>query len=275
MRLSVSALKISCRRRCPVYPVNLILFIMSAKPQIIVIDQARMGSTRLPGKVMKEVLDKPLLIYQIERLKRVKAVDRIVIATTTNKQDDLIAKTALECDVAVFRGSEEDVLNRYAEAAKEFQADIIVRITSDCPLIDPELIDSCLKQFLGNQTDYLSNTIEPTFPRGMDVEVFTFQALLTAEKNATRVPEREHVTPYLYQHPDIFKISHFKNSENLSKYRITVDTQEDFDLVKNLIEYLYPKDPQFNLEQIIRALQDHPEWVKINAEVKQKTDHIL
>lgn len=244
--------------------------------RIVLIDQARMSSTRLPGKILKQVLDKPLLLYQIERLKRAKRLSQIVIATTVNPQDDIIANTAKEQGVSVYRGSEEDVLQRYAETAKQFQADFIVRITSDCPLIDPAIIDACIEQFLKSpQYDYISNTLDLTFPRGMDVEVFTQKALQTAHEKAKRTPEREHVTPYIYQHPDIFKIGHFKNSENLSQYRLTVDTQEDFDLIKMIIESLYPKDPEFNLEKIIKLLGKHPEWAEINAQVKQKTDHLI
>lgn len=249
---------------------------MTKKSHVVLIDQARMGATRLPGKVLKEVLGKPLLAYQIERLKQSTFIDTIVIATTTNPQDDVIADSAFKNHVDVFRGSEEDVLNRYAETASQFNADVVVRITSDCPIIDPQVIDNCIQLFLEHpELDYVSNTIDRTFPRGMDVEVFSRKALDISEKQAKRIPEREHVTPYIYQHLDLFKIAHFKNAEDLSHYRITVDTPEDFELLKRIIETLYPTDPHFNLDSIIELLTKHPDWITLNAEIKQKIDHLL
>ncbi|NLX01599.1 MAG: NTP transferase domain-containing protein, partial [Syntrophomonadaceae bacterium] len=165
----------------------------------VIIDQARMTSTRLPGKVMKEVLGKPLLEYQIERLKRTNEADELVIATTTNNTDQPIVEICKRLGVAYYRGSEEDVLSRYYEAATKFGADVVVRVTSDCPLIDPTVVDKVIKHYKDNwdKYDYVSNTLTRTYPRGMDTEVFSYKVLQEVYYNAQEQPEREHVTPYI------------------------------------------------------------------------------
>lgn len=237
----------------------------------VAIVQARMGATRLFGKPLKEVLGRPLLDYQIERLKRCQSLDQIVIATTDKKQDNPIADLSKQLGVGLFRGSEEDVLDRYFKAAQNFSANAVVRITGDCPLADPYLIDQIVKEFQNKQPcDYLSNALDRTFPRGMDVEVFSFQALEKAAREAKKPEEREHVTPYLYRHPEMFKSENFVSNEDNSKYRLTVDTAEDFELISKLIEILYPKNPQFSLDDILKLLKKNPELAAINAHVEQK-----
>lgn len=238
--------------------------------KVVAIIQARMGSTRLPGKIMKEVMGKPLLEYQIERVKRAKTIDEIIIATTTKKADDQIAEFCEQLSIPCYRGSEEDVLARYYEAATKYKADIIVRITSDCPVIDPEVIDRVVDKYLNGGYDYVSNTIERTFPRGMDIEVFSYKSLEKAHKNAKKQSEREHVTPYLYLNDNNFKLGKFLGENDYSKYRLTVDTIEDFQVIKIIIQELYEKNKLFGMKDIIYFLSSNPEIVKINENIEQK-----
>jgi spore coat polysaccharide biosynthesis protein SpsF len=231
-----------------------------------------MTSTRLPGKVMKEVRGKPLLEYQIERLKRANEADELVIATTTNNTDQPIVELCKRLGVAYYRGSEEDVLSRYYEAATEFGADIVVRVTSDCPLIDPAVMDKVIKHYKDNRDnyDYVSNTLTRTYPRGLDTEVFSYKVLQEAYYNAQEQPEREHVTPYIYGHPERYRLGNVFHHENQSQHRWTVDQIEDFLLIENIIKALYPNNPQFNMTDVLNLLKGIPEWVKLNAGVEQK-----
>jgi spore coat polysaccharide biosynthesis protein SpsF len=238
----------------------------------VIIDQARMTSTRLPGKVMKEVRGKPLLEYQIERLLRVRLADELVIATTTNDTDQPIVELCKRLGVAYYRGSEEDVLSRYYEAATQFGADVVVRVTSDCPLIDPGVMDEVIGLYINNRDkyDYVSNTLERTYPRGLDTEVFSYEVLQEAFLNAKEHPEREHVTPYICWHPERFRLNNVFHHENQSQHRWTVDQIEDFLLIENIIKALYPNNPQFNMTDVLNILKGNPEWVELNAGVEQK-----
>ncbi|MBD2680429.1 MULTISPECIES: cytidylyltransferase domain-containing protein [Nostoc] len=236
----------------------------------IIIVQARMTSTRLPGKVLKRVLNKPLLEYQIERLRRVKLADAIVIATTTNDTDRPIIELCDRLFIPYFRGSEEDVLARYYKAAKEHHADVVVRLTSDCPLIDPQVIDKVIQFYLEDKYDYVSNSLERSYPRGMDTEVFSFLALEQAFLEATAQPDREHVTPFIYMHPERYRLGNIVYSENQNSHRWTVDTADDFELIKRIIEALYPEIPNFTLEDCLNLLRQYPDWSLINAHVEQK-----
>lgn len=238
----------------------------------VIIVQARMTSTRLPGKVLKRVLDKSLLEYQIERLRRVKLADEIVIATTTNSTDLPIIELCDRLSVPYFRGSEDDVLARYYGAAKEHKGDVVVRVTSDCPLIDPQVIDKVIQFYLEYkyEYDYISNCLERSYPRGMDTEVFSFIALHQAFVEATAQPDREHVTPFIYRHPERYRLAQVVYSENQSSHRWTVDTADDFELIKKIIETLYPQIPKFTLEDCLDLLRQYPDWSLINAHVEQK-----
>ncbi len=236
---------------------------------IHLIIQARMNSSRLPGKVLKTVLGKTLLEYQIERLTRVTKADKIIIATTINPIDDAIVNLCDRLHIPTYRGSEADVLSRYAGAAQQFDSQTIVRITSDCPLIDPELIDQAIEFYQNNHFDYIS-TDESVYPRGMDVEIFSRKMLELAHLNAQNLDEREHVTPYFYQNPDRFSIATYSEKTQAANERLTVDTPEDFQLIQILLEALYPKNPKFKLEDILRCLTEYPEWNKINQHVQQK-----
>lgn len=238
-----------------------------------IIDQARMTSTRLPGKVMKEVLGKPLLEYQIERLQRVNEADELIIATTNNDSDQPIVELCKRLGIAYYCGSEEDVLSRYYEAATQLGADVIVRVTSDCPLIDPSIVDRVIKLYKDNRDnyDYVSNTLTRSYPRGMDTEVFSYKVLEEAFINAKEKPEREHVTPYICWQPERYRLGNVSHHEDQSRHRWTVDQIEDFLLIENIIKALYPDKPHFNMTDVLDILKENPEWVKLNTEVEQKT----
>lgn len=240
--------------------------------RILIVVQARMTSTRLPGKVLKKVLGKPLLEYQLERLKRVSNVDDVVVATTTNLTDDPIVTLCNQLNVSSYRGSEEDVLSRYYESAQLFDADVVVRITSDCPLIDPMVVDQVIHAYClaSPAKDYVANCLERTYPRGMDTEVFSFRVLKQIHVQATSKADREHVTPYIYRHPEKYRIGHVRHCEDQSQHRWTVDTMEDFLLVKVMLENLYPTLPYFSMEDCLRLHEQNPEWIRINSNIKQK-----
>jgi len=238
----------------------------------VCISQARMGSTRLPGKVMLPVLGRPLLAWHVSRLLRAREVDRVVVATTTEAQDDVIVDLCQSLGVAAFRGSESDVLSRYAGAATASGAATVLRVTSDCPLIDPDLIDRVVISFAEKRPsiDYLTLEAED-FPRGLDVEVFARGALEEADKLATEPQEREHVTPYIYRRPRRFQCERLGGERRLGWHRWCVDERRDFALVTHLIEALAPITPAFTWQDCLAVLERHPEWVELNRTVAQKT----
>ena len=209
----------------------------------ILITQARTGSTRLPGKVLKELGGKSLLQIHLDRLVNCKNVSEIIVATTVNEEDNVIFDKAIEWGYSASRGSESDVLDRFYQAVKDKSADWIVRVTSDCPLIDPELVDDVIRFAQDNNTDYCSNGFVENYPDGQDVEVFKFSALKLAWENALLKSEREHVTPYIRNNSDfnngnLFKAINFPCDSDFSKIRMTVDEQRDFDLMEILIHQL-------------------------------------
>lgn len=233
-----------------------------------------MGSSRLPGKILKKVLDKPLLEYEIERLHRVKNADEIVIATTTNAIDDQVVKFCEASQMKYFRGDENDVLSRYYLCAKENQFEIVVRVTADCPLIDPTVIDKILETMIDCKSyEYLSNTLTRTYPRGLDCEAFYFKNLEQAYREAKDPADREHVTLFMHRNirPDLLR--NISNPINLSHHRWTVDTPEDFELIKRIIENLYSQNPRFDFLDIVKLLDQHPDWIKLNAHIEQKSNH--
>jgi len=236
----------------------------------VIIVQARMQSTRLPKKVLMRVLDTPLLNFLIERLRRVRNAKNMLVATTKETDDEAIVQFCDKSGVQCYRGDENDVLDRYLQAAKAVDADPIIRITADCPLIDPEVVEQVIQVYLNHEFDYVSNTLIRTYPRGMDTEVFSRKSLEVSAFHAKEQSEKEHVTLYLYRHPERFKLENVACQKNLSKYRLTVDTKEDFKLIKSVIEGLYPKKPQLTLEDIIRFLDNHPELIQINRHIVQK-----
>ena len=237
----------------------------------LIIVQARMGSSRLPGKVLKEVCGKTLLEHLIIRLRRVLQADHIVIATTIKEQDSQIVDLCIKLNVPFYRGPEDDVLSRYYEAALKDRADLVIRVTSDCPLIDPCIIDSVVSFYINNQdkVDYVSNCLNRTYPRGMDVEVFSFSILKEAHEEAKENHEREHVTPFIISRPSRYRLHNIEHSTNLSHYRLTIDTSEDLDLVKKIFKELFFTNPEFKMKDILTVLEVNSEWLSINSHVKQ------
>jgi spore coat polysaccharide biosynthesis protein SpsF len=234
-----------------------------------IITQARMTSTRLPGKIFKQINHKTLLQYHINRLQQTGF--EIVIATTTNPTDDVVCEFAEKQNIKFYRGSENNVLSRYYEAASKFQFDIIVRVTSDCPLIDQHLIRNGIEKYvrINNQNLYMSNGIEKTFARGFDYEIFSFQSLKEAYENAIDEPDLEHVTPFIWKNKSgKIEFYNIRQEKNNSRFRITVDTSEDFDLIKQLIEKYHADEMPYN--EIENILIQHPELCAINAHIEQK-----
>lgn len=240
--------------------------------KIAAIIQARMGSTRLSGKVMKEIHDKTVLSHVIERVSQSELIDNIIIATTTLERDNVIENEAIKCGVKVFRGSEEDVLSRYYYAAKENNIDVVVRITADCPLIDPIVVDEIIGCYLSNDYDIVtnagSNLSQRTYPRGLDTEIFSFKKLENAFNNAKEKYQREHVTPYIYENSG--RTYYYKNTIDYSKYRWTLDTVEDYELLEKIYDRLYKNRHNFYLEDIISIFEKDPNLFEINAHVEQK-----
>lgn len=236
----------------------------------VAIVQARMGSTRLPGKVMKVLGNKSVLGQVITRLKAVPSIDEIIIATTTNPEDDILVAEAGKYDVYSYRGSKENVLSRYFQAAEERSADVIVRVTSDCPLIDPIITENTIQLFHNSNVDYVSNKMLTTFPRGLDTEVFSFQALKNAYDHAYNEIHTEHVTPYIYLHPEKFHLLDYVWHTDYSEYRWTLDTVEDYELISKIYEKLDRSDQIFSWLEGIKLMEEQPDLILINKHIHQK-----
>ena len=227
--------------------------------------QARMGSSRLPGKVlMKSDNGTPLLYHVINQLRHCSKVKNLVIATTTNQEDDEIEKFADNNSVDVFRGNEKDVLDRYFQCAKKYSFSTIVRITADCPLIDPQIVDKVIEQFFSGNYDFATNTLTRTFPIGTDVEVFSFSALKRTWESAQLPSEREHVTPYLRNERN-FKIINVQNDKNISSLRLTVDRIEDFELIKQILKNISINP--IHLGDVLELFSRKPELIEINKHI--------
>ena len=229
--------------------------------------QARMTSSRLPGKVLQNIAGKPMLMRVVERVRQAKSIDLVTVITSTHESDNALARCCIENSVPYFRGSLDDVLDRYYQAAKQSEADVIVRITADCPLLDPEIVDEVVALFNKGNYDYVSNTIECTYPDGLDAEVFCFEALENAWKNAVLKSEREHVTAYIYKHPELFRLGVLKCSEDLSSLRWTVDTPPDLEFVRAVYEAV-AKD-YFLMDDVLRFIKSNPEVAALNAGQKR------
>lgn len=240
--------------------------------KVIAIIQARMGSTRLPGKVLMNIDGKTILSHVVDRVRQCKKIDDVIVATTTLEKDDLIVKELEKINCNYYRGSEENVLDRYYNTAKLYKGDIIIRITSDCPLIDPNVIDDMIDYYLSHDYFMVSNVglqmENRTYPRGLDTEIFSFELLKKAWLNADKNYEKEHVTLYMYENEN--NICYFKNNIDLSKYRLTVDTIEDFNLIKSIYEKLYIDKKYFYLDDIIKLLIENPQLYEINKNIEQK-----
>jgi spore coat polysaccharide biosynthesis protein SpsF len=232
---------------------------------ILAILQARVSSTRLPGKVLKPILGKPMLIRQVERVEQSRLIDYLLIATSREVSDDPIEQLCEENGIAIFRGSLDDSLDRFYQAAEPLSPAHIVRLTGDCPLSDPDLIDQVIEFHLTGNYDYSSNTVEPTYPDGLDVEIFRFSCLKQAWAEVVLPSHREHVTPFIYQQPERFRIGSFKSDVDRSGLRWTVDEQLDFELVTRIYEALYPSNPEFTTRDVLAYLDKNPRLRDLNT----------
>jgi len=227
--------------------------------------QARLGSTRLPQKILMNIDEaNPTLFYVINQLNYCKKIDKLVVATTDLKEDDLVEEFVKNLGIACFRGSEKDVLDRYYNCAKEFEFDVIVRITADCPLIDPEIVDKIIENFDSKTEDYISNTLKNTFPKGLDVEVFTFEALEKAWTESKLSSDREHVTNFI-RNNSTFKIKNYENEENYSEYRWTLDRTEDLEFIREIVKRIQKRP--ILMKDIISILEQEPDLSKINYNI--------
>ena len=240
--------------------------------RIVGIIQARMGSTRLPGKILRDIGGETMLARVVRRTQRARALSQVVVATTKSPADDVVVSACERLGVAVFRGAEQDVLDRYYWAAQAHQAEAVVRITSDCPLVDPRVTDKVIEAHLISSADYTCSGVEGGFPRGLDTEILNFKTLERACYEAQKDNEREHVTPYIYLHPEIFNLKSVQATGKLMRpdLRFTVDTEEDLKLIKEIYKRLYADGQVFYTEDVIDLLDRHPELVAINAHVVQK-----
>jgi len=244
--------------------------------KVVAIIQARMGSTRLPGKVMRDLCGRSVLSHVIQRVRACDKLDQVVVATTTDPIDDVLVEETCRNNVGCFRGSEANVLERFYLAAQQAGADVVVRITSDCPLIDPKLLHDMVDSFVdaandSTELDYMSNTLERCYPRGLDAEIFTFAALEYAYQHAHQAYECEHVTPFIYQNPTLFQIKNYGSERDLSSHRWTLDTHADWQLIERI--YLALErigDEFFTTDDVLKLLQQQPALVELNAHVEQK-----
>jgi spore coat polysaccharide biosynthesis protein SpsF len=240
--------------------------------KVAAIIQARMGSTRLQGKVLRDLEGETVLTRVVNRLRRARLVQEVLVATTDHAIDDAIVKECHSCSVPVFRGDEQDVLDRYFRAAQMAKAEVVVRITSDCPLIDPEITDKTIAAFLEAGPDYASNVIERTYPRGLDTEVISMGTLERAWRVARKPYEREHVTPYISEHPAEFKLLSVTGDADYSSHRWTVDTPEDLAFVRAVYARLRTK-PTFGWRDVLDLVDREPRLRELNGSIIQKALH--
>jgi len=236
----------------------------------VAIVQARMGSTRLPGKALADIGGATALARVVERLRRSELLQTIVVATTSVREDDAIIEECKRLGAPCFRGSETDVLDRYYQAAMCHKAAAVVRITADCPVIDPELLDEVVRKFRSTGADYASNGIERSYPRGLDVEVFSVEALSAAWQAATVPYQREHVTPYFYENPERFRIESLAAPSDYSAYRWTLDTPEDLQLLRKIYDG-FGNRGLFTWREIIQLMEREPELCSLNSHILQKS----
>lgn len=241
---------------------------------ICAVIQARHSSTRLPGKVLKPILGRPMLERQIERLRRARRIDRLTVATSDQTDDDVLARLCGALGVRCHRGSLEDVLDRVYAAALPDAPGHVVRLTADCPLADPDLIDQVVGFCVEGGYDYASNVLEPTFPDGLDIEVMRLESLAAAWREATLASEREHVTPFLYKHPERFSLGSYKSAQDLSSLRWTVDEPEDFELIERIYRELYPRNAAFTTSDILRLLDENPGLKTFNTRYRRNQGYL-
>jgi spore coat polysaccharide biosynthesis protein SpsF len=246
---------------------------MAIKNRTVALVQARMSSSRLPGKVLKEIHGKPMIARVVERTRQANLVDLVAVATTIDPADDAIEAWCGQSEIPSYRGSMFDVLDRFYQAAKLFSAEVIVRVTADCPVIDPQVIDETIKAFHANKADFAANRLPPpwgrTYPIGLDTEVCSFSALERAWKEASEAHEREHVMPYLYDVDGRFKVFQINTSPDYGALRWTVDTPEDLEFMQSLFTLLSDEE-SFTWQDVLEVTRLHPELEAINADVQHK-----
>lgn len=240
--------------------------------KVVGILQARVGSTRLPGKVLLQAAGMTLIRHMVERVSRSLRLDELWLVTSVAPANDPLGGEMAAAGIPVFRGSEDDVLSRFAAVAEKTHADWIVRLTGDCPLHDPEIIDSVIGYAVehADHFDYVCNSLRPTYPDGLDVEVFTRNALSRAVREATTPMQREHVTPFIHRHhdgPGPFRVGHFDGPADFSHLRWTVDEPEDYQVVKEIFEALYPANPKFGWLDVLALVTRRPELIVGNAKI--------
>lgn len=241
--------------------------------KVLCIVQARMGSERLPKKVIKPILDQPMIIYTLNRLKKSKYIDELVLATSQENKEEQLVDIVSKNGYEVFRGEEENVLKRYVDTYKKYGGDIIIRVTGDCPLIDPFIVDNVITYFMANNYDYVRLDIPETFIRGFDVEIFSSKTLLKVWEKVSSLDNshryKEHVTLYIYENPDEFKIGFAKGNEFYNKdYRLSVDTIEDFKLVETIFNHF--QDEYIEAKEVVKFLDKNPSISSINEDIQQK-----
>lgn len=234
---------------------------------VVAIIQGRMGSSRLPGKVMGKILGKPMLFHVVTRVSRARRIDLVTVATSARAFDDPVAEYCAGANIPCFRGSEEDVLDRIYQAANHFKADAVVRLTSDCPLHDPDVIDERVRILLEEGADFVNGGMETTFPDGLDAAAFWMSVLERTWREATLRSDREHVTPYIFRNPDLFRLHIVRLPEDLSHLRWTVDEPQDLEFVRAV--YAHLGDTDFRMADILDLLQKHPELNRINAGISR------
>ena len=234
--------------------------------------QARMGSSRLPGKVLEQVAGKPMLELMVERLKRVPSGGPVIICTTDNVADDAICALGERLDVGVWRGSEVDVLGRVLGASRAYGVDVVVETTGDCPLIDPDVVERVVSSYRASNVDYASNILARTYPIGMDTQVFATEVLADVARRTDDATDHEHVSLFIYNHPELYSLKNFPAPPELAwpDLRLTLDTPEDLALIRAIFDRLYPNDPAFTLGDIVRLLRARPELVNLNAQVRHR-----
>lgn len=246
---------------------------MGSKKYLAIL-QARLSSTRLPGKVLLPILGRPMLELQVERILRSTKISELLIATSTSPEDEKIVALCLRLGIRYYQGQLDDVLDRFYKAAEETGPENVIRLTGDCPLVDPSVIDRVVTYFESDTFDYASNTLEPTFPDGLDVEVFTFSGLRRCWSEARLPSEREHVTPYFYSNPQIFKLGSYKDQINRSNIRWTVDEAADYELITKIYEGCYRNNAKFDMNDVLTFLESNPELMEINANFQRNEGYL-
>lgn len=244
---------------------------MGSKPRIVATIEARMTSSRLPGKVLKPACGKPMLELMVERLRRVSSLDGIVIATTVNATDDPIVALARRLGVGFWRGSEDDVLGRVLAAATAHEIDVIVETTGDCPLIDPDVVEDCIRVYRESGVDYVANVLERTYPVGMDSQVFATAVLADVARRTNDPLDHEHVSLYIYRHPETYSLKNVAAPPALRRpeLALTLDTPEDYALINQVFEALYPGNPAFGLKDVLAFLDREPAIARLNEHVRR------